>query len=60
MPKTIGGLRSQSASPSAEKSGAKIGFNKLIETSIKDPRDVLKEIINDYPEIRKNLKLDAE
>jgi len=31
----------------------------LIETSIKDPRDVLREIINDYPEIRKGVALDA-
>ena len=43
-----------------QKKGPKVGFNKLISSTIKDPRDVLREIINDYPEVRKNVVLDEK
>jgi hypothetical protein len=51
----------RSPSPEQEKpSAVEVDLNKLIFSKTKDQRDILREIIFDYPETRKKVKLEQK
>ena len=58
IPKVIQPVVSRSPSPEDQKLNNEEDLNKLIFSKSKDQRDILRQIIYDYPETRKKVKLE--
>lgn len=56
----LSALSSQSPVNSPSKQVESEEMNQIVKNKIKDQREVLFEIVNDYPEIRKCVKLETQ